>query len=135
MPPGILLRKRREGEDLLGFPSPGSLKEYSSSPEEEEKTDKSIICAACGSLVTHKKYISSYAGSFEHVFTNPNGYVFRIGLFTYAEGVVPAGMWIGEFSWFPHTLWRLVVCGGCFVHLGWEYIYADSTEEGEPEGD
>jgi hypothetical protein len=41
---------------------------------------------------------------------------------------VPASGWFGEFSWFSGTLWRLVLCGGCYTHLGWEFTGAAGSE-------
>lgn len=117
----VLLRGDTDG--FIRTAGPEIDTEAEEEPEAREEPEIPVTCAACGNLVTHRKCRSTISGSFEHVFTNPHGYVFRIGLFTSAEGVVPAGMWIEEFSWFADTAWRFVVCSSCFAHLGWEYRY------------
>lgn len=95
--------------------------------EPEENPEHPILCAACGTIISYREHILRYAGSSEHIFTNPHGFVFRVGLFREAPGVFTVGDWTEEFSWFTGFAWRFAVCGGCMTHLGWEY-------SGEPGG-
>jgi len=117
----LLLGKKEEPENFVRTTSPVGIAEALEDSAAQETPKHSITCAACGHVVTDERFRTEIDGDFEHMFTNPHGYLFRIGLFSNAPGVIPAGMWIEEFSWFPGTLWRFVVCGGCYSHLGWEY--------------
>jgi hypothetical protein len=92
-----------------------------------EKPEHPILCASCGTVVSYREHILRYTGISEHVFTNPHGFVFRVGLLREAPGVFSVGDWTEEFSWFTGFAWRFAVCGGCMTHLGWEYL-------GEPGG-
>ena len=120
------MEMREEPEQFIRTTSPVGVAEEKQDSAVREAPEHSITCAACGQVVTYERFRTDIDEVFEHVFTNPHGYVFRIGLFSEAPGVLPAGMWIEEFSWFPGTLWRFVVCSDCYSHLGWEY--SGSTE-------
>ena len=89
---------------------------------ETEPEQNPIRCASCGTIVSYREYIIRYAGNSEHVFTNPHGFIFRVGLLQKAPGVFSVGEWTDEFSWFAGFAWRFAVCGGCMTHLGWEYL-------------
>jgi hypothetical protein len=60
-------------------------------------------------------------GLHRHVFFNPHGLVFELGLFAAAPGCVPVGPLVAEFSWFPGYAWRACLCARCAAHLGWLY--------------
>ena len=58
-------------------------------------------------------------GRHEHTFANPYGFVFRIGCFAAAVGVVAIGPVSGEFAWFAGHTWQIEQCARCGAHLGW----------------
>ena len=108
--------------------------EEHSVPEEaisdEEQPDEprgALLCGFCGEVVTFQSYTLSVEGSFEHVFTNPHGYVFRLGCFSAAPGAFPVGEYTEEFAWFSGTQWRFAVCAACLVHLGWKFVRTDGS--------
>ncbi len=63
-------------------------------------------------------------GCHEHTFTNPGGWVYRIGCFRRAPGCAQAGEFTEAYSWFPGQAWRYALCAGCRTHLGWVYRQA-----------
>jgi hypothetical protein len=80
-----------------------------------------LRCAACGTAITDDARRIEISGAHRHVFVNPEGHVFEIGCFAAAEGVRPSGPASDFFSWFPGYAWRVAICAGCSVHLGWTY--------------
>jgi hypothetical protein len=80
------------------------------------------VCFACGLTITTLRERISAGGAHEHTFTNPGGYVYRIGCFRRAPGCVRAGEPTREFSWFPGYAWRYALCSGCRAHLGWAFL-------------
>ncbi len=111
---GLELRDREQDrespEDLvLGQEGPEG------QPEEE------LYCFACGSAVTRGRERIAVGGTHSHTFTNPAGYVFRIGCFRSAPGCAQAGDFTEEYSWFSGYAWRYALCAGCRVHLGWSF--------------
>ena len=117
---GFLCRTDLENEALQRL-STDENADPAADPAAEEKPLQPVYCAACGSTVTYAEYATAVGGAFEHVFTNPHGYVFRIGLYTLAPGVAPVGGWTEEFSWFAGCAWRYALCANCLAHLGWEF--------------
>ena len=82
---------------------------------------RSLRCAACDHEITEERERSEMSGNHRHTFVNPHGHVFEIGVFAAAPGVRGVGDASAFFSWFPGYAWRVVVCGGCGVHLGWSF--------------
>lgn len=95
--------------------------------EEPEEPQGPLYCASCGAKVTFRSYARSVDGAFEHVFTNPHGYVFRVGCFSVAPGAFPVGEYTEEFSWFTGTQWCFAVCAACLVHIGWKFVRRDGS--------
>ena len=60
-------------------------------------------------------------GNHEHRFMNPGGFLYHIGCFAEAVGCVVVGPASCEYPWFPGLDWRLALCGGCRVQLGWHF--------------
>jgi len=60
-------------------------------------------------------------GGYDHMFANPDGLVFRIGCFGYAEGCIDSGEHTREWSWFVGYSWKYALCASCGTHLGWLY--------------
>lgn len=89
--------------------------------DKSEKTDKGILCAFCENLITsHKNKINIY-GSHSHIFTNPNGFIYEIGVFSEAEGCFVYGEPSSLHSWFPPYKWNFAICNKCSSHLGWNF--------------
>ncbi len=63
----------------------------------------------------------SVNGSHRHLGTNPHGLSFEIGCFRTAPGCHQVGQETAEWSWFPGYRWRVALCRGCGMHLGWCY--------------
>jgi len=83
--------------------------------------EAAIICRSCRHPVTHPQERIAMAGSHRHTFANPAGLVFEIGCFRQAPGCRHAGPASHEFSWFPGYHWRIALCRGCQVQLGWRF--------------
>ena len=80
-----------------------------------------ILCRNCRHPVTHPQERIAMAGSHRHSFANPAGLVFEIGCFRQAPGCRQAGPASPEFTWFPGYHWRIALCRGCQVQLGWRF--------------
>jgi hypothetical protein len=90
-------------------------------PADATKTESAIRCLACGFVVTTGRHRMAVQGSHEHRFMNPAGFLYHIGCFAEAVGCVIVGPASPEYPWFPGFLWRFALCGGCGVHLGWNF--------------
>lgn len=101
--------------------------EQAADEEEPEEPRGPLLCSSCGAVITFRSYSMSVEGSFEHVFTNPHGYVFRLGCFSVAPGAFPVGEYTEEFAWFAGTQWRFAVCASCLTHLGWKFVRQDGS--------
>jgi hypothetical protein len=80
-----------------------------------------LLCAACGQIVTWRTSLFNIQGGTEHRFTNPHGFRFRIACYRDAPGCRGTGDWTAEHSWFNGCQWRFALCAACHTHLGWEY--------------
>lgn len=87
--------------------------------------DSGIFCRQCKTKITRHSNAVELHGLHFHVFTNPEGITFEIGLFDQAEcaAVSPA---ILEHTWFAGFAWQIVICRTCQAHLGWRYSKPDS---------
>lgn len=93
----------------------------------EADIERVLVCASCKHPITKESERLDAFGGHVHDRVNPSGSAFRIGLFSNAEGVIGVGTSSDEFSWFPAHRWRVALCGGCFVHLGWSFSSADGN--------
>ncbi len=84
-------------------------------PDEERR----LFCAACRNPITSQDDRISVQGGQEHTFTNPHGYMFRIGCFGHTHGCAHAGDPTSAWSWFRGYTWRLALCANCNTHVGW----------------
>ncbi|RKX78742.1 MAG: hypothetical protein DRP87_05365, partial [Spirochaetes bacterium] len=89
--------------------------------EIEEKKDDNLYCIICGNTITSVLFRTTVQGVYEQTFTNPSGYIYRIGCFKKAPGCTQAGRDTYEFTWFKGYSWRYALCGKCHSHLGWVY--------------
>jgi len=96
------------------------------SPVKSPETDtghggRKLVCKTCRSIITRPDLGMEVDGRHEHVFFNPDGYVFELGCFASAKNVVPTGPKTDAFTWFPGYAWQVVACTGCSTQLGWRY--------------
>lgn len=92
---------------------------------DEQEPDEPLRCDACGHPVTHPKERITLGGSHAHTCTNPRGIRFRLGCFREAPGCGQIGEETLEHTWFPGYAWRIALCNGCGVHLGWGFRARD----------
>jgi hypothetical protein len=92
--------------------------------------DDTLFCAACGAPVTRERHAVARRGDHEHTVFNPSGRLFVIRCFSEANGVRRVGAATDAFTWFPNHPWRLGLCAGCAVHLGWFYEGPDGVFHG-----
>jgi hypothetical protein len=118
------LLRQRSGEKVTQKTSEPAGKEAAEqSPEEEQY----IICRQCHQAITRPAERITVQGAHHHTFANPNGIVFEIGCYKYAQGCGYAGPPSTEFTWFSGYAWRVSFCTLCLTHLGWVFI-ADSGD-------
>ena len=113
--PGLCAR----GFELREPESPQDLTGAQAGPDREPGEE--LYCFACGLAITRRRERLEVGGSHSHTFTNPAGYVFRVGCFRRAPGCAQAGEFTQEYSWFSGYAWRYALCAGCRVHLGWVF--------------
>jgi hypothetical protein len=85
------------------------------------ETEPYIVCRQCQHPVTRRQEAIAMEGSHTHTFANPHGVVFEIGCFREANGCRQIGPSTDEFTWFRGYEWRIAICHGCAVHLGWRF--------------
>lgn len=96
--------------------------------EEESKQDQSrrwLHCRRCGYRITREEDRMEFLGGHQHTRTNPHGITFHFGSFGAAEGCRVTGEPVAAFTWFAGFYWRIALCGGCGVHLGWKFEAPD----------
>lgn len=101
-------------------------KSTEASTEQTVLPERAVCCSDCGHQITRVGDKTRIGGEFSHRFTNPHGFMFLLGCFSSAPGCGTTGFPTEEFSWFPGYAWRFAYCGGCGVHLGWEYLRGES---------
>lgn len=84
--------------------------------------DDALVCATCAHPITSERARIERFGGHVHERVNLAGVAFQIGLFERAPGARLVGESSGEFPFFPHHLWTIAVCRGCFSHLGWRFM-------------
>ena len=87
--------------------------------------EEALRCAACGALVTRESERIEVEGAHRHEFANPAGKRFRIGCFGAAPGALARGAPTRFWSWFEGHAWRVALCRGCGVQLGWRFVSPD----------
>jgi hypothetical protein len=114
------------GFDVAGRPEPEDMLKGEAHAAEEP--ERELYCFVCGSVITRQGERVAVQGSHEHTFTNPGGYVYRIGCFRTARGCEQAGDFTDAYSWFRGFAWRYALCASCRVHLGWAYRDGEESE-------
>ena len=87
----------------------------------DSSNEEKFVCEVCRYFITTTSSRIELFGGHVHNRINPAGFVFRLGLFADAPGVVAVTEPSLEFSWFSGYAWQIVVCRGCLEHLGWEF--------------
>ena len=90
--------------------------------DDSTEPENLIICRQCRHIVAKPDDRIEVQGSHQHTFANPQGLVFEIGCFRFAQGCGFVGPLTDEFTWFKGYAWRVAVCGACLTHLGWLYL-------------
>ena len=78
-----------------------------------------VFCLACSHVLAHPQDRLKVAGSHEHIFSNPHGFMHHFACYQEALGCAIEGPSVAADSWFPGYLWRLAMCAGCGQHIGW----------------
>lgn len=110
----MFMFRQQDGQDLPG-----------SEVREKIPEARPLRCRSCGHPVTDDGLRRVVGGQHVHNLFNPMGILFEVGCFVQAPGCRFEGTWTTEFTWFPGHSWRFALCGGCGVHLGWEYRGGD----------
>lgn len=97
--------------------SPGTL----TAAEPEPATDGRLYCGRCEVEITTEDARVVRGGAHQHVFMNPEAYVYKVGCFAKAPGCVVTGRPTSYFSWFQGYAWSYALCKFCDQHLGWRY--------------
>jgi hypothetical protein len=87
----------------------------------DEDRERRLLCRACGHAIAREQDRISMQGAHEHHRANPHGIHFRIGCFRQASGGAEIGEATPEHSWFVGYRWKIMLCIGCGVHLGWGF--------------
>ena len=84
-----------------------------------------VFCLACSHVLAHTQDRLKVAGSHEHIFSNPHGFMHHFSCYQEALGCAIEGPAVAADSWFPGYLWRLATCAGCGQHIGWLFEGGD----------
>ncbi|MBN2353255.1 MAG: hypothetical protein JXD23_11840 [Spirochaetales bacterium] len=107
--------------DALRLPAEKSIPEDVAEDDAKGIPSRVLLCTVCGTVVTSPDERTRLDNSFEYVFTNPGGFVYRIGCFRKAPGCLQSGEPTDFFTWFPGYAWSFALCRGCVTHLGWHF--------------
>jgi hypothetical protein len=92
-----------------------------------EEKKRVVVCKECNHTISEVSEKTTMDGMHLHTFANPHGVLFEIGLYEAADGCVLDGPFSDEFTWFPGFSWKIALCGGCLVHMGWYFGSGDSS--------
>lgn len=108
--------------DKAGGPGTSAVKAPKAEAKESDGGGgRVLLCKSCRFKITDANARTEIDGGHGHTFFNPHGLVFDIGCFCRAPGCNVFGVPTTEFTWFPGRAWRIAVCRGCRVHLGWYF--------------
>ncbi len=93
-------------------------------------SDRGLLCAACAEPITRDEHRIAIEGRHRHRRTNPTGIEFEIGCFSEAPGATAVGAATAEHTWFAGFFWRISICRGCGLHLGWRFEGGNSGFHG-----
>ena len=97
--------------------------------KQRDETDEEnfLICKICSHIITSQSSIISIYGHHTHIFSNPQGIVYEIGCFSFAQGCRNVSTPTLDYTWFPGFSWSIAICANCQTHLGWFYQSQDSS--------
>jgi hypothetical protein len=90
------------------------------------ESEDRLLCVTCSSCVTRRSDAMVVEGNHQHTFVNPHGVIYRIGSFRAAGGATEIGPPSDEFAWFRGHRWRIAICSGCGIHVGWSFRRVES---------
>ena len=86
-----------------------------------------LLCKKCKYPITQDINRIQISEKHQHVFANPNGFVFQLGCFSQAPGCSVYGDKTSYFTWFPGYAWQIALCASCGDLLGWAFQSKDNT--------
>jgi hypothetical protein len=92
-------------------------------PRDETVTtgaDRWLCCRSCATRIAPLAAVLP-EGEDPLVFANPEGRVFELLLLGNARALQLVGNATQEFTWFQGYAWRVALCAGCGIHLGWRF--------------
>lgn len=110
----------------MGYDYPDTTEDLAVKDRADE--DKGLRCVFCGAPITAERHRTEKGGSWSHTFTNPAGYIYRIGCYSSAPGCLNVGDYSGEFTWFRGYHWCYALCGNCTRHLGWHFSGQEGSD-------
>ena len=105
------------------------------SPQHDDSTQKKpawLRCRVCTRRIVLVSDRLSFDGAHCHRFLNPHGVSYEIALYHDAPGCTHEHEASEYFSWFPGFTWRIALCSGCAMHLGWAFECIGTPGVGEP---
>jgi hypothetical protein len=84
------------------------------------KDERWLCCRSCATRIAPVAAILP-EGERPLVFANPQGLVFELVLLGRAQALRLVGSATQEFTWFQGYAWRVALCDGCGIHLGWRF--------------
>ncbi len=91
------------------------------------RDDIGVYCKHCRTRISHPSHAIEVQGCYHHVFTNPEGVVFKIVMYDKADCLAVSPAMLAH-TWFAGYAWQVVICPGCQTHLGWHYNEVDSPD-------
>ena len=89
--------------------------------DDENDPKNFLYCKKCKYKITANSERMIINNKHEHIFTNPNGYIFQIGCFIRAQGCAMSEDESDYFSWFQGYTWRIAMCMQCLTLMGWYF--------------
>lgn len=96
--------------------------EHESARDESVTGEKAawLLCRNCATRIAEVSAIIP-EGELPLVFANPHGMIFELLLLSRAQSLRLVGSATEEFTWFQGYAWRVALCSGCGIHLGWRF--------------
>ncbi len=107
--------------DVNVYVAPGAVVSADTDVLRAGDPDRWLQCLHCNQNITRKSDRIEVDGKHEHCFINPLGIMYRIGCFGATPGILAVGEASDEFTWFAGYVWRIALCRGCELHLGWTF--------------
>lgn len=121
-PPNTAMRLLQRGGTC---PADSRLSEVNVKQSDGSSGGRSLVCIACGNLITHSSHQIQVNGGHRHRFTNPAGVTFDVACFSEAPGCSNREEPTSAHTWFAGYQWRFSMCSKCGIHLGWFYQRSD----------